>query len=58
MAGQVRHVLSISLDDNLLRDIDYMCSTSGNKVKRSRAVEEILRDAVPSKSLSITKLES
>lgn len=54
MGGQERHVLSVSLQDDLLRDIDYMYQTSGEPIKRSRAVEEILRAAVPSKSLSVS----
>ena len=33
---------------------DYMCNTAGDKIKRSRAIEELLRPIVPSKSLSVT----
>lgn len=46
---QNRHVLSISLDDKLLKDIDYACGTSGKPIKRSRAIEKILREAIPAR---------
>lgn len=52
---QNRHVLSISLDDKLLKDIDYACKTSGKPIKRSRAIEKILREAIPSRLSSPKK---
>lgn len=61
--AQKRHVLSISLDDELIEDIQYACSTGklaiNQATKRknfdvSKAIEEILRLAIPSKKKSLT----
>lgn len=52
--GQSRHVFSISLDDELIADIDYACNTGGSDVNRSAEIEKILRRHIPSRRLSIT----
>ncbi len=61
--AQKRHVLSISLDDELIDDINYACATGklaiNEATKRknfdiSKAIEEILRLAIPSKKQSLT----
>jgi len=51
--GQNRHVLSISLDDELLDDIDYSCNTAGDEINRSKEIEKLLRAIIPSRRLSI-----
>lgn len=51
---QRRHVLPISLDDELIADIHYACNTSGDNRKLSKEIEKILRQAIPSRRLSIS----
>lgn len=52
--AQRRHVFSLSLSDELIHDLDYACNTSGDERKRSREIEKIIRQAIPSRRLSIS----
>ena len=61
--AQKRHVLPLSLDDELIADINYACMTGSLKINEatkrknfdiSRAIEEILRLVIPSKSKSLS----
>jgi metal-responsive CopG/Arc/MetJ family transcriptional regulator len=52
--AQKRHVISLSLDDELLADIDYCCNTATDDRVRSREIEKILRRVIPSRRLSVS----